>query len=223
MIYISIIGLLSALAIIGLITTLNTNKKIAKDCQFLEDYQSVLARMISKYYESGGGYNIARTLDASDYTWLVKRSLKAQNIVNSIIRHTRVERYSGIINRNYQVVIDTLAQFQDGRINRDSVNTLQHSIFLALGDYEDRLDELENTKRNWIKLVILGATEVVAIPLTTMRLIGIITENREEKIKENKVFKFGSLVGVISGVVTIIQGYDQTINFIEYLIFHLPF
>ena len=68
-----------------------------------------------------------------------------------------------------------------------------------------------------------GFQEIISLPLYILNWFGILSDTGVSKVTTNVIFKFlagiGGLVAFASGVVTIIQGKEQTIAFFKQL-FH---
>jgi len=67
-----------------------------------------------------------------------------------------------------------------------------------------------------------GFREILSVPIFILSWFGIISNRTVNSIKDSLIYKVISgliaLVTLISGVVTIVVGYDQTLEFVKRLI-----
>jgi hypothetical protein len=85
------------------------------------------------------------------------------------------------------------------------------------------LESIKKKLKNPIAWFKEGFQEIISLPIYLLNWFGILSDTTVSKVTTNVIFKIlagiAGLVTFISGIVTIIQGKDQTISFIRQL-FH---
>ena len=92
-----------------------------------------------------------------------------------------------------------------------------------LGHLEELLKDTQKNLRNPIIWFREGFKEIISIPIFLLNWFGIISNKRLSTIKTSVFYKIITgliaLVTLVSGIVTIVVGYDQTIEFIKNMVF----
>lgn len=92
-------------------------------------------------------------------------------------------------------------------------------ILRYLGYLEERSKATRNKLKNPIIWFRVGFQEIISIPLYIFNWFGIFSKRSVNAIMESSLYKifngFTTLIVLISGIVTIIQGKEKTIEFIK--------
>ena len=123
---------------------------------------------------------------------------------------------------NYQIVINTIPKFRDGTVKDFDVNSVDDCLLRYIGYLEEYSQDTQKNLRNPIVWFREGFREVLSIPIFILNWFGIISNRTVNSIKDSLIYKviagLIALVTLVSGLVTIVVGYDQTLEFINRLI-----
>jgi hypothetical protein len=174
-----------------------------------------------EYYENYLNFLESRLEGESDYNmlqWLILNSDKMQRQM----KHTGVvdykDAYQGLIIRNYPIILNEVPKLTDRYLDEYTKSGVPKAILRYIGicktDYEV-YEELLKNPLNWISE---GIAQLFAFPLYLLKSFGIIGSSTVSNVISSTVFRIGSgivtLITIISGLVTIFQGYDQSKQFL---------
>ena len=121
-------------------------------------------------------------------------------------------------------MINTLPKFRSGQIENFDVNSTDDCLLRYLGVIEKALISIRKKIKNPIVWFKEGFQEIISLPLYIFNWFGILSDNSVSKLTTNAIFKIfsgiGGLVAFASGIVTIVQGKDQIISFINKIFPH---
>jgi len=123
---------------------------------------------------------------------------------------------------NYNIIINTIPKFREGPIESFDVNSVDDCLLRYLGHLEELSIDTQRNLRNPIIWFREGFKEIISIPIFLLNWFGIISNKRLSSIKASVFYKIITgliaFVTLVSGIVTIVVGYDQTIEFIKRII-----
>jgi hypothetical protein len=155
------------------------------------------------------------------YVWLTMNVNKIQNMVGTFGVMTYKPAYQNYIINNYNLIINTIPKFREGPIESFDVNSVDDCLLRYLGHLEELSKDIRSNLWNPIIWFREGFKEIISIPIFLLNWFGIISNKRLSSIKASVFYKIITgliaLVTLVSGIVTIVVGYDQTITFIKNL------
>ncbi len=204
--------------VIGFITILRKNKENESNLDFTYLYQNKFAEMSKKYLSTFNKLSFEGQIDNDLYVWLTKNVSRIHKILGVF---GIMEYYSDPIARqrisNYHIIINTLPKFQNHNIQKFDINSTNDCLIRFCGELENRITLNKKELKNPILWFRYGIQIILTSPLLLLNWFGIIGKKRVNEITENVVFKFVSgivsLIGFLSGLVTIIAGYDEVVQF----------
>jgi hypothetical protein len=123
---------------------------------------------------------------------------------------------------NYQIVINTIPKFKDGSLYENEAEFVDTALMRYLGHTAQAIDALGAEARNPFVWFRQGFQLVVGLPIYFLSWFGLLSASRARRIVFSAFFKIfagmGGVVAFLSGVVTLIQGKDQTVAFIKHLL-----
>lgn len=220
----SLLGIILAIGI-GIFKKCNQNIKIKRSIEFAKEYQVKFSELADGYLGKLDKYNKTHIFDESLYIWLTKNATKIQHDTGQfgVIRQYSAP-YSSFIHENYEMIVNTLPKFRNCEIDQQEIHYVDDCLIRYIGFQEEQEANAVKNIMNPIVLFSIGIQEVLSIPLRIVFWFGIYDNRTLYKIKNSLIFKVVSMVFALivflSGVITIIQGYEQTIAFFK-SIFHL--
>lgn len=218
--WIIILSLLLIL-VIGFIVLISRYVKNSKRLYFAYEYRDKFVQLANSYSSSYDRFDRRGALDPDLYTWLMKNVNQIQFDLGSLGRVHYIAPFRIYEVSNYQVIINTIPKFRTGKLDDFDVNTADDCLLRYSGMLEKIIE------RNWkdIKNPIIwfreGFQQILSLPFYIFNWFGILSDTAVGKITTNPIFTIfsgiGGLVAFISGVVTIIQGKEQTMTFIKNL------
>ncbi|WPQ61231.1 hypothetical protein SIO70_23000 [Chitinophaga sancti] len=205
--------------ILGFTKIFKRLRSLNTDYDFAYEFRNKFNEFANKYFEHADGIYQRGELDSTLYTWLMMNANKIQSILGRI----GILHYIGPFQRyevpNYQVVLNTLPKFRAGTIEAFDVHYTDDCLLRYLGSMENGIKKVQPSLKNPIIWLKQGFQELFSLPLYILNWFGILSDKSILKITANAFFViltgFGGLIAFLSGVVTIIQGKDQTIELIR--------
>jgi len=208
-----------AIFIIGFIQVYNHHNRVVKKIEFADEYRYKFVKFSNKYFESYDRWSRSGNFDGEKYVWLTMNVSRIQNNLGTFGIMDYIAPFQTYKVSNYQIVINTIPKFRDGSIQDFDVNSVDDSLLRYIGYLNEyQKDTLRNLKNPliWFRE---GFREILSIPIFILSWFGIISNRTLNSIKNSLIYKVISgliaLVTLISGIVTIVVGYDQTIEFIN--------
>lgn len=214
-----IISDILAIFIIGFIQVYKRHNRVVKKIEFADEYRYKFVEFSNKYFESYDRWSRSGNFDGEKYVWLTMNVSRIQNNLGTFGIMDYIAPFQTYQISNYQIVINTIPKFRDGSIQDFDVNSVDDSLLRYIGYLNEyQKDTLRNLKNPviWFRE---GFREILSIPIFILSWFGIISNRTLNSIKNSLIYKVISgliaLVTLISGIVTIVIGYDQTIEFIN--------
>lgn len=208
--------------IIGFVQVYNRHSRVVKKIDFAGEYRNKFIEFAIKYFKKHGSYNRSRKNDSELYLWLTMNVSKIQSSLGTFGLMDYIAPFQTYRVSNYQIVINTIPKFRDGTVKDFDVNSVDDSLLRYIGYLEDCRQDTQKNLRNPIVWFREGFREVLSIPIFILNWFGIISNRKVNSIKDSLIYKVISgliaLVTLLSGLVTIVVGYDQTIKFINELL-----
>lgn len=147
---------------------------------------------------------------------------KIQNAVGNFGVMTFKPAFANYMINNYQIIVNSLPKFRDGSIDNYEVNSVDDCLLRYIGNLEDyRTDAIKNLK-NPIIWFREGFKELISLPLFIFYWFGIFSKRTLRFIMNSFIYKMivglFAFVAFVSGLVTIIVGYEQSMEIIRKLI-----
>lgn len=205
--------------IIGFIEVYNRHSRVVKKIEFANEYRTKFVEFANKYFKAHNRWSQSGDLDGELYVWLTMNVNKIQNDVGSFGIMSYKPAFQNYMINNYYIIINTIPKFREGHIESFDVNSVDDCLLRHLGYLEEyQKDTLRNLKNPFIWFRE-GFKEVLSIPIFVISWFGIISNRTLNSIRNSLLYKVISglfaLVTFISGLVTIIVGYDQVLKFIN--------
>lgn len=205
--------------VIGFVQVYSRHNRIVKKIDFAGEYRNKFFEFSNKYFKTHDRWSRSGDLDGELYVWLTMNVSKIQNYVGSFGVMSYKPAFQNYMINNYQIIINTIPKFREGQVESFDVGSVDDCLLRYIGYLEEyQKDTLRNLK-NPIIWFREGFREILSIPIFILSWFGIISNRTLNSIKDSLIYKVVSglfaLVTLISGIVTIIVGYDQTLKFIN--------
>ncbi|WP_146010833.1 hypothetical protein [Siphonobacter sp. BAB-5405] len=222
MILIIIIFFISIL-VIGSFTLRKSFVLLQEKLNFTLEYREQFVIFTNNFYKKYDSFERRGEIDHERYVWLTKNANKMQGMLGQ----TGLMEYIGPFRQykisNYNIVLNTIPKFRDSTITDFDVNSVDDCLLRYIGIVEQLTKENFKQLKNpfiWLKQ---GFKEFFSLPIYIFNWFGIIPDSTVGKIKSNLIFNtltgIGGLVTFVSGLVTIIQGKEQTLGFFKKLFY----
>jgi hypothetical protein len=203
---------------IGFVQVYNRYNRVVKKIDFAGEYRNKFFEFANKYFKNYDRWSRSGNFDGEQYVWLTMNVSRIQNYLGTFGIMDYITPFQTYKVSNYQIVINTLPKFRDGSIQDFDVNSVDDSLLRYIGYLEEYQKETQRNLRNPVIWFREGFREILSIPIFILSWFGIISNKTLNSIKDSLIYKVISgliaLVTLISGIVTIIVGYDQTLKFI---------
>lgn len=208
--------------LIGFIQIFRELSRLKSKIHFANEYRNKFIEFANKYFKSYDKYNRTGKIDGSLYVWLTRNVNKIQSHVGYIGIMSYKPAYQNYMINDYQIIINTIPMFRQGQVEHFDVNSVDDCLLRYSGHLEDCHDSTSNNLKNPIIWFREGFKEIFSIPIFILNWFGIISKQKLESIKDSLIYKLISgliaLITLASGIVTIIIGYEQTIQLLIKLV-----
>lgn len=215
-----ILGIL-AVFIIGFVKVYNRHSRVIKNINFASEYRKKFVTFSKKYFKIYERRSRSSNFDYELYEWLTMNVIKIQNNIGFLGVITYQPPFTNYMIDNYKIIVNTLPKFRNGQVGRSDADMVDDCLLRYLGHLEEDLKETQKDLRNPIVWFREGFREIMSIPIFILSWFGIISNQTVNSINNSSIYKVISgliaLVTLVSSVVTIIVGYDQTIEFVNRL------
>jgi hypothetical protein len=213
-----ILGILT-IVVIGFVLVYNRHSRVIKRIEFAGEYRNKFIEFANKYFKNYDRWSRTGDFDGELYVWLTMNVSKIQNYVGSFGEMTYKPAFQNYMINNYQIIINTIPKFREGQVENFDVGAVDDCLLRYIGHLEEYSKDTNKNLRNPIVWFREGFKEVMSIPIFILSWFGIISNRTVNSIKNSLIYKVISgliaLVTLVSGIVTIIVGYDQTREFIK--------
>lgn len=216
-----ILGILTVF-IIGFVQVYNRHSRVVKKIDFSGEYRNKFIEFSNKYFQTYDRYNRTGDFDGELYVWLTMNVSKIQNNLGRFGVMDFTAPFQTYRVSNYQIVINTIPKFRDGSVKDFDINYVDDCLLRYIGYLDECSKDTQKNLGNPIVWFREGFREILSIPIFILNWFGIISNRTVNSIKNSFIYKVISgliaLVTLVSGLVTIVVGYDQTIEFINRLL-----
>lgn len=157
--------------------------------------------------------------DGEQYVWLTMNVSKIQNYVGSFGVTAYKPAFQNYMIKDYPIILNTIPKFREGQVKSLDVGSVDDCLLRYIGYLEDYQKGTQRNLRNPIIWFREGVKEILSMPIFILNWFGIISSRTLNSVKDSLIYKvisgFIALVTLVSGIVTIIVGYDQTLKFIN--------
>jgi len=213
-----IVGILIVF-VIGFLKIFNRLSSIVKEIDFANEYRNKFVGFTNKYFANYDQWRHSGNLDSELYVWLTMNVNKIQNILGSMGEMTFKPAFQNYFVPNYEIIINTIPKFREGQVEAFEVNSVDDCLLRYIGHQEENRKNISSFLKNPIIWFREGFREIFSLPLLILNWFGIFSIRTVYKIKNSLIYKviagFLALLSLISGLITIILGYDQTIIIIN--------
>jgi len=213
-----ILGILTVF-IIGFVQVYNRHSRVVKKIDFAGEYRNKFIEFSNKYFETYDHWSRAGDFNRQLYVWLTMNVNKIQGNLGTfgIIDYiTLFQTY------RVSIVINTIPKFRDGTVKDFDVNSVDDCLLRYIGYLEESSQDTQKNLKNPIVWFREGFREVLSIPIFVLNWFKIISNRTVNSIKDSLIYNVLSgliaLVTLVSGLVTIVVGYDQTLEFVNRLL-----
>lgn len=213
-----ILGILTVL-IIGFVQVFNRHSRVVKKIEFSGEYRNKFIEFSNKYFQTYDRYSRSGDFDGELYVWLTMNVSKIQNYVGSFGVMSYKPAFQNYMINKYQIIINTIPKFREGQVKSFDVGAVDDCLLRYIGYLKEYSKDTVKNLRNPIVWFREGFREILSVPIFILSWFGIISNRTVNSIKDSLIYKVISgliaLVTLISGVVTIVVGYDQTLEFVK--------
>ncbi|UOK42159.1 MULTISPECIES: hypothetical protein [Flavobacterium] len=208
--------------ILGFIKILLRLNDYKQKHHFTETYRDQFIEFSNLFFSTFQKRWAEGTFDSEKYIWLTKNVGKIQTNLGYFGRIEYIGPFQRIHIKNYEIVVNTLPKFRDGTIDAMDVNSTDDCLIRYIGVIENQILEVKKKLKNPIIWFREGFEEVASLPVYILSWFGLLTDKTVSKVTTNIVYKIivgvGGLIALLSGLVTIIQGKEETISFLKKLL-----
>jgi len=207
--------LVTALAIVlslGFVRLVREKSRVSEEISFSDDF----FRKLKAYFESNGR-------DNESYVWLTHRSRKMQSQMGAYgIYASYKPPYANFQYQNYPVILNMLPELRKtlddsvlsrGDLAKQYAVSLQETIIRYVGVMEDMENEYFKSIRNPVMWFRDGIRVIVALPLSILGWLGVLSEKSVSSLISSKEFRlvtaFVGIVSFVSAVMGIALGWEQ--------------
>jgi hypothetical protein len=217
------VGIFVLIVGIGFLTILNRLRGFKDDFNFAFEYRDKFVSFANTFLSTYNQFSRNGTIDNEKYIWLTKNVNKIQSDMGPFGVMDFIAPFQTYQVKNYQIVVNSIPKFRSQNIDQFEINSVDDSLLRYIGNLEEIIKLVQKKLKNPIIGFQEGIQSIISLPLYFLSWFGIISRQLIFKVKDNIIFKLitgiTGLVAFISGIVTIIVGKDQTIEFIKKL-FH---
>lgn len=219
-----IIACISFVLIVGFVKLFIRYRRIQDNFEFAHEYRNKFVEFSNKYFEKRSQWQWVQSegFDGELYMWLTKNISKIQTTVGSFGIMDYIAPFQTFKVSNYQIIINTIPKFRDGNIQEKEVNSIDDCLIRYLGYTEDMGKSSQKNLKNPIVWFRVGFHEIISLPLFVLNWFGIFSGRTIDKVMDSVIYKVFTgiiaLVAFASSIVTIIQGKEQTLEFINRLL-----
>lgn len=213
-----ILGILSV-CIIGLLYVVKKHSDDSQRLQFADEFRNKFIVFSNRYFQTYDRYTRTGEFDVDLYVWLTMNVSKIQNHVGSFGFMYYKPPYQNYMINQYAIIINTIPKFRNGQVEKFDAGAVDDCLLKHIGNLEENIKNYSHHIKNPIIWFREGFKVVLSIPFYVLGWFGIISNRKLTSIRESLIYKVISglvaLVTLISSIVTIIVGYDQTLAFIQ--------
>lgn len=218
-----ILGILPIL-VVGFIQVRKQHISIIEKIGFANEYRNKYIEFVNKYNKqnkSFNHFNSSGKVDEVLYNWLTLKAYNIQITIGSFGIVSYQPPFGGNIIRDYEIIVNVIPKFRNSQIDILEITTLDDCLVRYIGFTDsDRIDTASKLKNPFIWFRE-GFKSLLSIPILILNWFGILNNNNVNNIKSSVLYTVISgiigLTTLISGLVTIIVGFDATAEFLSKL------
>ncbi len=214
-----IITTLIFILIVGFVKVYKQDRNLKKDHEFAFNYRNKFVQFANNYSKGYDRWSRTGNIDSELYVWLTKNVSKMQSDVGIFGYMDYIAPFQTYQVSNYQIIVNTIPKFRDGQIQDFDINSVDDCLLRYLGFLEERSNSTQKNLRNPIIWFRIGFQEIISISLFILNWFGIFSTKTVNSIMNSVIYKILTgiiaLVTLFSGLVTIIQGKEKTIEIIN--------
>lgn len=205
--------------LIGFIEVYKQHSRVIKKIEFASEYRNKFVAFGKKYFKNYEHWSRSANLDSELYVWLTMNVSKIQKYLGSFGVMSYKPAFQNYMINNYQIIINTIPKFREGQVEKFDVGAVDDCLLRYIGHLEEYSKETLRNLKNPVIWFREGFKEIISIPIFILNWFGIFSSRTVNSIMDSIIYKILTgiiaLVTFVSGLVTIILGYDQTIEFIN--------
>jgi hypothetical protein len=218
MVTFQIIAGILIILVIGFTKAYGRYSRTKRRIKFSHEYREKFIELANKYFKTYERFRESGNLDQQLYIWLTLNVSKIQNQLGGFGRLSIQPPFQNYIIHDYQVIANTLPKFKEGIVESQEANMVDDCLLRYIGHLNGNNQENLSSLKNPVIWFREGFKEILSVPISILNWFGILSKRTVDNIKESLIFKVISgliaLITILSGLVTIIVGYDQTMEFI---------
>lgn len=199
----------------GFVTIRRRLNRLHTKFTFAQEYREKFIQLANSYFQTYERYFRQGTVDNELYIWLTKNVNQIQSDLGHIGTMHYMAPFQTYQISNYQIIINTLPKFRAGSIEEFDVTSSDDCLIRYLGGLEKTLTVIEKHAKNPIIWFKEGFQQVISLPLYLFNWFGIVSDRSFVRIMGSVFYKvisgIAGLVAFLSGLVTIIQGKEETV------------
>ncbi|HTN21652.1 MAG TPA: hypothetical protein VL125_14310 [Pelobium sp.] len=193
-----------------------------KNLNFANEFRNKFIDFANDYFRSYDSWSRKGTFNGDKYVWLTMNVNKMQGQLGHLGTMHYVAPFQIYQISNYQILINTIPKFRDGKVQEFDVNSSDDCLLRYLGVIENIVTQNQKSLKNPVIWFKEGMHEVLSLPILILNWFGIFSNRTLAKIMTSSIYKvftgLTALITLISGIVTIIQGKEKTIELIQKII-----
>jgi len=199
---------ISAIALIGLVNLIIRYRRKAEGLNFTQSFREHYMQFVSAYHSN--------TFDSENYSWLTMNVNRMQNDLGVLGIMDYVAPFQRYRVPRYELVINTLPKFRIGTVEPFDINAVDDCLLRQIGYIDEQLRISRKEMTNPVIWFRSGIRAIIGLPLSILEWIGVLKPNAVSTITHSVLYKLFTaviaLISLVSGVVTIIIGYEQTLG-----------
>ena len=215
----SIISFVFFVIILGFVRLRHFYTRLLSRYSFANEYRNKFVELTNKYFQNSNIWGSSTSLDSELYVWLTMNVNRIQSDIGYLGVMDYIAPFQTYRVKNYHIIINTLPKFRDGKVSDFDINSVDDCLLRYLGFVEEQLNDRQKKLRNPIIWFRVGVQELISIPILLLKWFGIFNDNTANRLMSSFIYKITTgiiaFITLISSIVTIIQGKEQTISFIK--------
>lgn len=209
-----------SILIIGFITlVIQIRQKVAR-LTFADEYRNRFIKVCDEYSENRNKAS-NRKFDPNDYMWLMMNVNKIQTQLGGDGIMHYIAPFQTHTIPNYEIILNTLPKLRNNKIEEFDINYSDDSLLRHIGKVQESYDLDRKRIKNPLMWLVVGFDKVTLFPFYLFQLFGILEPSTIYRISQTILFKIiRGLIGLITlvgSIMSIIQGREETIDFINSL------
>lgn len=189
-----------------------------KKLEFANEFRNHFVNLANQYLQSYETWSKQGEVNNNDYNWLTKNVDQMQSNLGVIGIINYVAPFGRFHSSNYQVLINTIPKFRE-KVLQTEINMSDDCLTRYIGINEKIVINDKKELKNpflWFKE---GINFLLILPFNILKWFGLLNSKIVRQIANNFIYKIITgliaLITLISGLVTIIQGKEDTLKFLK--------